>query len=107
MRSAGVDTIVLGCTHYPFVIPLVEQIAGPDVRVIDPAPAVARQVKRVAEGMFAQEVNIYAQSHEGENKIFHQFRTTGNPDTFSDQITSLLDIHAEVERVEWKNGELS
>ena len=107
MRSAGVDTIVLGCTHYPFVIPLVEQIAGPDVRVIDPAPAVARQVKRVAEGMFSPELNIYAQSLEGENMNFHIFRTTGNPDTFSGQITSLLDIQAEAVRVEWKNGELT
>ena len=43
MLARGIDTVVLGCTHYPFVIPLIEEIAGPGVRVIDPAPAVARQ----------------------------------------------------------------
>lgn len=43
----GVDTLVLACTHYPFVIPLIEKIAGPSVRVIDPSPAIARQVGRV------------------------------------------------------------
>ena len=47
LLDAGADTIVLGCTHYPFLQPAIERIAGPDVRVIDPAPAVARQLMRV------------------------------------------------------------
>lgn len=47
MLEQGVDTIVLGCTHYPFVIPLIETITGPAVRVINPAPAVARQAGRL------------------------------------------------------------
>jgi glutamate racemase len=46
IRAANADTIVLGCTHYPFVIEAVRQLA-PGVNVIDPAPAVARQVERV------------------------------------------------------------
>ena len=49
MLRQGIDTVVLGCTHYPFVIPLIQQIAGPGVRVIDPAPAVARQARRLLE----------------------------------------------------------
>jgi glutamate racemase len=49
MLAANIDTIVLGCTHYPFVIPLIQSIAGEDVRVIDPAPAIARQVQRLLE----------------------------------------------------------
>ena len=49
LLDAGADTIVLGCTHYPFLRPVIERIAGPDVRVIDPAPAVARQLLRVLE----------------------------------------------------------
>jgi glutamate racemase len=49
MLSEGVDTIVLGCTHYPFVIPLIKEIAGPDVVVIDPSPAIARQTQRILE----------------------------------------------------------
>ncbi|MGD8457781.1 MAG: glutamate racemase [Anaerolineales bacterium] len=49
MLAGGIDTVVLGCTHYPFVIPLIQEITGPDVRVIDPAPAVARQVGRLLD----------------------------------------------------------
>jgi len=42
--DAGADTLVLGCTHYPFLAPLIVQAAGPGVTLVDPAPAVARQV---------------------------------------------------------------
>ncbi|GAB4546871.1 MAG: glutamate racemase [Anaerolineales bacterium] len=49
MLKENIDTVVLGCTHYPFVIPLIKEIVGADVRVIDPAPAVARQVARLLE----------------------------------------------------------
>jgi glutamate racemase len=49
MLQAGIDTVVLGCTHYPFVIPLIQSIAGDQVRVINPAEAVARQTGRVLE----------------------------------------------------------
>lgn len=51
MLAGGVDTLVLGCTHYPFVIPVIRRLAGPDVAIIDPAPAVARQVERVLSSM--------------------------------------------------------
>jgi len=44
--SAGADTIVLGCTHYAFLEPVIRDAAGPGVAVIDPAPAVARELRR-------------------------------------------------------------
>jgi glutamate racemase len=47
MMAAGVDTLVLGCTHYPFVRSLIRRLVGPDVEIVDPAPAVAQQVRRV------------------------------------------------------------
>ena len=47
LLDAGADTIVLGCTHYPFLQPVIERLAGPQVKVIDPAPAVARQTVHV------------------------------------------------------------
>ena len=43
----GVDTIVLGCTHYPFLRPLIADVVGCDVALIDTGAAVARQVRRV------------------------------------------------------------
>lgn len=42
----GADTIVLGCTHYPFLKPMIAEIVGPDVHLIDTGEAVARQVVR-------------------------------------------------------------
>jgi len=47
LLAAGVDTIVLGCTHYPFLARQIRQIAGPEIAIIDAAPAVARQAARV------------------------------------------------------------
>lgn len=49
------DALVLGCTHYPFVTPVIRAIAGDDVAIIDPAPAVARELARRlgAAGMLA------------------------------------------------------
>ena len=49
LLDAGADTIVLGCTHYPFLRPVIEKLAGAGVKVIDPAPAVARQTVRVLQ----------------------------------------------------------
>ena len=44
LLQEGADTIVLGCTHYPFLLPLMRRIAPPEVHFIDPAPAVARRL---------------------------------------------------------------
>lgn len=46
LLAKGADTLVLGCTHYPFLTPLIREVAGPDVAIIDPAPAVARELAR-------------------------------------------------------------
>ena len=51
MLAKNVDTIVLGCTHYPFAIPVIRKIVGDDVRIIDPAPSVARHTKDLLEAM--------------------------------------------------------
>ena len=49
LTEQGADTLVLGCTHYPFLRPVIQEIAGPDVEVIDPAMAVARELRRRLE----------------------------------------------------------
>jgi glutamate racemase len=46
MVVAHVDHIVLGCTHYPIVIPLIANIMGDSVQLVNPAPAIAKQVYR-------------------------------------------------------------
>lgn len=45
LLDQGADTLVLGCTHFPFLRPLIEQVAGPEIALIDPAPAVAAQLE--------------------------------------------------------------
>jgi glutamate racemase len=47
LLARGADTLVLGCTHYPFLRPVLEDLVGPEVVVIDTGAAVARQVLRV------------------------------------------------------------
>ncbi len=46
LLEAGADTLVLGCTHFPWLAPLIADVAGPEVALIDPAPAVAEQLAR-------------------------------------------------------------
>lgn len=99
MLEKNIDTVVLGCTHYPFVIPLIRQIAGENVRVIDPAPSVARQVKRLleAEGMMNQ---------AGQGAGIRYF-TSGVSAAMKSLLPLLLDTDGEVESVSWKkDGEI-
>ena len=93
MLEKNIDTVVLGCTHYPFVIPLIQEIVGEKVRVIDPAPAVAKQVKRLLEagGMKSQE--------SGRGRI--QFYTSRNPDELKSLLPKLLGEGGELKKVEW------
>jgi glutamate racemase len=65
----GADTIVLGCTHYPFVADLIQEVAGPGVTIIDPAVAVARELRRRLEsnGLLAPDGRLGSE----------QFWTTG------------------------------
>lgn len=49
LLDAGADTIVLGCTHYPFLLGTMKAIAGNGVDFVDPAPAVAHHLREVLE----------------------------------------------------------
>jgi len=51
LRQADVDTVVLGCTHYPLIRPLFEQTMPPAVQILDTAAAVARHARRLAQVM--------------------------------------------------------
>lgn len=94
MLTSGVDTLVLGCTHYPFVIPLLERLSGPEVAIIDPAPAIARQVERV----------LSQQSGLNESPLNGQLRllTTGEADAFSGQVKRLLEADLMGETAVWR-----
>jgi glutamate racemase len=46
LLEEGADTLVLGCTHYPFLTPVLRELFGPEIALIDPADAVARELAR-------------------------------------------------------------
>ena len=98
MLEKGIDTVVLGCTHYPFVIPLIEQICGSQVRVIDPAPAVARQVRRVLEANDLMKDVVTGSESE--------YFTSGSAQEFQTLITRLLGDLRPVSESNWEGNTL-
>jgi glutamate racemase len=95
MLKQGIDTVVLGCTHYPFVIPLIHRIVGADVRVIDPAPAVARQTAHVLEKT--------GKLCEGPDHGWLKIYTSGNLFRLQNLLPNLIDESAVVQAAHW-NG---
>lgn len=95
MLKKNIDTIVLGCTHYPFVIPLIEQIVGENVRVIDPAPSVARQTQRLLEAE-----NLLNRSGASGRVQYH---TSGDVPAVQSALLKLLGSTEVVQKVKWIN----
>ena len=98
MLGQGIDTVVLGCTHYPFVIPVIRQIVGPEVRVIDPAPAVARQAARLLDAAGLQNSDF----KNGELRFF----TSGDPELFGLQLPILLGEGGDVQKINWNKDKI-
>lgn len=96
MLEANADTIVLGCTHYPFVIDTIRRLAGPDLRVIDPAPAVAAHLARVLG-----ERGLMAGSEEPGQ---HRFLSTGEEDSFNTACLRLLGLPVQCVEIRWSVG---
>lgn len=75
LLEAGVDTIVLACTHYSFIADVIAAVVGPTVTVVDPTEAVARQVMRVADPAGSGSTT---------------YLTTGDPERLATQVARLL-----------------
>lgn len=93
MLAEGIDTVVMGCTHYPFVIPLIETITGLEVRTIDPAPAIARQTRR----LLAERGLLSPEGERGKVRFF----TSGNLMAFQELLPILLDETGPATGVAW------
>lgn len=100
MLAAGIDTVVLGCTHYPFVIPLIQEIVGPEVRVIDPAPAVARQVRRVLEANH----NLFLEYSDNPEAASVEYLTSGDPSALQSLLPQLVGDTGQVRKIQWQAG---
>jgi glutamate racemase len=92
LRAAGVDTVILGCTHYPLIRPIFQRVFGRGVTLVFSAEETAREV---AETLARKGIEN-AESREGS----YRFLTTGDPDQFREMGARFLQLPIdEVEQV--------
>lgn len=95
LLAQGADTLVLGCTHYPFVLPLIEQTvaaAGKAVGVIDTGAAVARQLQRLL-------THHAVAAHPAHRSASVTACTTGTDNALAMAFSSLLGMHPVIDEV--------
>jgi glutamate racemase len=96
--DAGIDQLVLGCTHFPFLLPLLRQCLGDSVEIVDPSLAVARQVARVLETANA----LTDRTTPGQTL----YTTTGDVPNFKRQIREMLGVtHPVLRQLMWLEDE--
>jgi len=98
MLEKGADTIVLGCTHFPFVLPLIRDVAGSSVNIIDPSPAIA---KRTA--YLIKEAQIKFPQSKSSKSIF---ATSGDIWKFRAMVKKKLDVHGNILQLRWENQKI-
>ncbi|MFH2092329.1 MAG: glutamate racemase [Pseudomonadota bacterium] len=91
MLAAGVDTLVLGCTHYPFLIHMIQEIVGNRLTIIDPAAAVASQTRRVLESL-----DLISDKQKEPEFCFY---TTGDTDITQQFLSKTMDTPYGLARV--------
>ncbi len=97
LKRAEVDTLILGCTHYPLVAPMLQRILGRDVRLVSGGHAVAAAVQRTLEGAGL------AREPDGEGD--YRFLCTGDAASFRDLGTRFLQMPlGDVEQIEIEAG---
>ena len=92
MLAEGIDSLVLGCTHYPFLRPGLDRVVGPGVTIVDPAPAVARQTGRVL-------ARLGRLRPDGVGQV--SYYTSGDAAAFEAMVRWLVDIPGPVQQVRW------
>lgn len=87
----NIDQLVLGCTHYPFLIPVLRKVLPESVNIIDPAPAVVDQTRRILEK------NGIINKDNSEPK--YSFYSSGKIEVLSRMVKRILEKHVVVEAV--------
>jgi glutamate racemase len=98
LLDAGVDTLVLACTHYPLIIPALNDIVGPDVNVIDPSPAIARQAKRLLD-----QHDLNSSSGRASRVTYY---SSGEPQALAEMAMWLIKEPGEALQAVWKDDRL-
>lgn len=104
MVTRGVDTLVLGCTHFPLAREAIQTAAGPTVRLIDPAPAVARQVERILRQreLLAPRADATA-AGSGAARAPVRLFSTGNGDILKELAAQVLgETHLAYQALRWR-----
>ncbi|MBC7325983.1 MAG: glutamate racemase, partial [Moorella sp. (in: Bacteria)] len=74
--KAGIDTLILGCTHYPFLAGVIQEVAGPGITLIDPAAATVRELKEALVAGNGLRAPHCSQAHSffvsGDERAFSQ-----------------------------------
>jgi glutamate racemase len=99
LLAAGIDQLVLGCTHFPFAAEAICAYAGPGVTVIDPSAAVARQARRLLESH-----DLLA--NPGLPPQPPRYFTTGNPHRFEVVAGALLGEKVTATGLAWSGAEI-
>ena len=84
LKEAGVDTVILGCTHYPLIRPILQRVFGRDVTLVFSAEETAHEV---AETLARKRIENDA-AREGA----YRFLTTGDPDAFREMGRRFLQL---------------
>jgi glutamate racemase len=93
LKRAEVDTVILGCTHYPLVAPMLQRILGRDVSLVTAGHAIAATAQRALD-----EAGLSKNSNE---EGAYRFLCTGDPDSFRELGTRFLQMPlGEIERVD-------
>jgi glutamate racemase len=84
LKSIGIDTLVLGCTHYPLLINTIQKVMGPDVKLISSATEVSNFTKQAL-----LENNIFTNQNA---KATHKFYTSDSVEKFITLGSHILDM---------------
>lgn len=100
LQEAEIDSLILGCTHYPFLAPVLKDILGEQVELIDPALAVVEELARVVEEMGQEETEGF--EREGRINWRARYFVSGDPVLFRQVGNTLLGEQIEeVQQVSW------
>jgi len=92
LRQEELDTLILGCTHYPLLAPVIQDVLGPDIRLISSAEETARELSRRLEHGKDQENTADAAIPA------HLFVTSGDPEKFRLIAEEWLGCSLQIER---------
>jgi len=97
IQEAGVDALILGCTHYPFLAPILREILGEKIQLVDPAKSMVEELKRVlykleekdtleGSGFKTEQVETESEKVTWKDRFF----VSGDPELFKQVGDSLL-----------------